>query len=120
MPTEVRRMNYSRCNKTAERVFTSDAVTVLEIHQNFVVLGLFCRSCGKLSCSCARISLEKEDHDVAVRNFQCDPQVKDLTGQGRRPPAGSESCVDRWRGRLRSVDSEYAGGAIEPRDTYPK
>ena len=51
MPTEVRRMNYSRCNKTAERVFTSDAVTVLEIHQSFVVLGLFCRSCGKLSCS---------------------------------------------------------------------
>jgi hypothetical protein len=31
--------------------FASDAVTVLEIHQNFVVLGLFCRSCGRLSCS---------------------------------------------------------------------
>ena len=45
--------------------------------------------------ACARKSLEKEDHDVTVRNFQCDPQVEDLTGQGRRPPAGSESCVDR-------------------------
>lgn len=35
-------------------------------------------------------------------------------------PAGSESCVDVGRPRLRSVDNECVGRVIEPRELYPR
>lgn len=46
MPTEVRRMNYSRCNKTAERVFTSDENSVLNYPHKFTPLQLSRLACG--------------------------------------------------------------------------
>ena len=63
-------------------------------------------------------SLEKVNDDLRAEPFSGVPRVPTPPGQGWSP-AGSESCVVRGRPRLRSVDSERAGHAIEPRDKSP-
>jgi len=52
--------------------------------------------------------------DSKLKPFEGILRVPIPPGQGW-PPAGSESCVARGRPRLRSVDSERAGRATEPR-----
>jgi hypothetical protein len=62
--------------------------------------------------------LGERESRCSSRNFHCDPRVRVPTGQGRGPPAGSESCVARPRGPLRSVDSGCVGGEMEPRELH--
>src|SRR5664279_4346574 len=52
------------------------------------------------------------------RNLRKEPcREKALPGSGWSP-AGTESCVERGRPRLRSVDREHAGRGIELREIY--
>ena len=73
---------------------------------------------GLMALLCARESLDKEVCDEIADCTKPCIGTQRVTNPARQsgPAAGSESCVVVGQPRLRSVDSEWTGLAIQPRD----